>query len=160
MNIITYINSKRGEPLIDNLSQISDQEFRQYTTMRAKELDEAKRLLKPKKERKVRIDKEKKRPKYDSSLSIKHRNYLGRANAKGLPFELTAVEFDALCKGICIYCGDPATGVDRRDNKKGYTVSNSQPCCYTCNHMKCALPEYVFIERLETIIRRWYQRQQ
>ena len=33
----------------------------------------------------------------------------------------------------CIYCGYPAVGFDRVDNKKGHIKSNSVPCCLECN---------------------------
>ena len=41
----------------------------------------------------------------------------------------------------CFYCGeylDDSTGVglDRCDNKKGYTLNNVVPCCARCNRMK------------------------
>ncbi len=49
------------------------------------------------------------------------------------------------------------TGIDRRDNKKGYTYNNSQPCCYTCNHMKWGMTEYNFLEHIKIILRNFYK---
>lgn len=155
MQLISYINSKRGEPFITDLKQISDEEFIYYNKLRNKELHPT--VPKPRKikEKKVRIDKGKSRTKYDSSLSQKHKRYLARANAKGLEFTLTGSEFDTICKGICIYCQNPATGIDRRNNKQGYTLSNSQPCCHICNTMKGAMSEGQFIEHCQTILYTW-----
>lgn len=33
----------------------------------------------------------------------------------------------------CTYCGYPATGLDRIDNKQGHSLSNCVPACMECN---------------------------
>lgn len=81
------------------------------------------------------------------------RDYQRRALKKNLDFELTFEECFLLFKGSCIYCkSEPfqiATnynvdkdndfiynGIDRLDNSKGYTLSNSASCCKFCNYAK------------------------
>jgi 5-methylcytosine-specific restriction endonuclease McrA len=155
MKIIDYINSKRTDnQSIRSLSELSDQEYEHYYKMRIAEMHPYK--AKPKKVKEVK-DEAKTRKKYDTNLSAKHKRYLGRANAKKLPFHLTPEDFEKMCKGTCVYCGQPATGIDRRDNKKGYTYNNSQPCCYTCNHMKWGMTEYNFLEHIKIILRNFYK---
>jgi len=105
-----------------------------------------------------RADKGKVRMKYDQSLSKKHRSYLSRANAKRLEFTLTAEEFERLCNGTCVYCSEPATGIDRKDSRRGYTTSNSQSCCGTCNMMKRTMSEHQFIEHCQKIVAIYQQK--
>jgi len=162
MNLIAYINTKRVDNEIVKLSELSEDEYKMYITMRRDEnkpireqvIKEKKEVIKIEKIKKIkeRKDKGKSRNKYDSSLSLKHKRYLYRANSKGLAFELTSEEFESLCKGRCVYCMNAATGVDRRDNKKGYTLRNSQSCCFTCNSMKASMSEDSFIDHIRRIV--------
>ena len=78
--------------------------------------------------------------------------YKKRAENKGMVWELTTEEFRRLTKENCYLCGaEPSTiapsrykpagdyvynGIDRVDNSKGYTDSNSKACCWTCNSIK------------------------
>ena len=79
----------------------------------------------------------KKRRVYNKELPIKYKSYLYRAEDKGLPFDLSIPEFEALLLLDCVYCGEPiANGVDRIDSSLGYTHINSVPCCTKCNMMK------------------------
>lgn len=59
--------------------------------------------------------------------------------------DLSYSEFERLITSPCVYCGSLGSerhtgliinGIDRRDNDKGYTVSNSVSCCWKCNKMK------------------------
>jgi len=36
----------------------------------------------------------------------------------------------------CEYCGEQASGLDRKDNTKGHTKDNCVPCCWECNTLK------------------------
>lgn len=46
----------------------------------------------------------------------------------------------------CYYCGDKTiNGLDRVDNKLGYTNDNSVSCCPTCNRMKLTMKSKSFI---------------
>lgn len=80
--------------------------------------------------------------------------YKKSANLKGLVFELSRNQFKSLITQNCEYCGIPpskrapkkcyfgnivANGIDRVDNKKGYTLENCVPCCKQCNMAKRSL---------------------
>lgn len=58
---------------------------------------------------------------------------------------LSLEEFKALSSCPCTYCGKKPggrswgflfNGLDRKDNKKGYHISNVVPACKTCNQVK------------------------
>lgn len=56
----------------------------------------------------------------------------------------------------CRFCGDAiqTVGLDRIDNRKGYTVSNVVACCRTCNSMKSGQTVAAFIARCRRIAER------
>jgi 5-methylcytosine-specific restriction endonuclease McrA len=74
--------------------------------------------------------------------------YRGGATLRNLPFKLIEAEFELLISSDCHYCGQKPSkrvayigdltwnGVDRVDNKKGYTLDNAVACCEDCNMMK------------------------
>ncbi len=77
--------------------------------------------------------------------------YRCTAKRKGHPWGLLDDEFFALTVLPCHYCGASPSerkdskryngdyvcnGVDRQDNKLGYTTGNCLPCCKDCNRMK------------------------
>jgi len=168
MDIINYINCKRADnQQITNLFELTDQEYVYYTRLRAREFakpyvpkprkPKKEKPVKEPKEKKVRADKNKKRVKYDSSLPHQYREYLSRANRKQIVFSLSVEEFTALSSGTCVYCLAPATGIDRKNSKKGYTISNSQSCCSKCNWMKGQLREDDFIEHCQRIVSVYYK---
>ncbi len=72
----------------------------------------------------------------------KHRNnkyihYKNRATYKDLIFTITEKEFKHLIHKPCIYCGkEPSMGLDRKNNRKGYVITNVVPCCKRCNRAK------------------------
>ena len=83
-----------------------------------------------------------------NSLFYKYR--LG-AKKRGYDFEIEKEDFRILTKQKCYYCGSEPwqilksscntgdyiyTGLDRVDNKKGYTLDNCVPCCKICNMAK------------------------
>lgn len=89
-----------------------------------------------------------------SSLNSLLRGYKFGAKSRGLAWELSIEQFKILTKGNCVYCGvEPRqsvrdkyapeeyiyNGIDRVDNKQGYTESNSVSCCGICNTAKHAL---------------------
>ena len=72
-----------------------------------------------------------KMPKY------RYRTYKRNAKRKELAFNLSFSKFIALIKQSCYYCGtEDSHGMDRIDNKFGYSVKNIVPCCTMCNMMK------------------------
>jgi hypothetical protein len=68
-----------------------------------------------------------------------------------LPFELYE---NQLWGKPCHYCGCEIelTGLDRKDNDRGYTPDNVVPCCINCNSKKGTKPYEVFLEECLTEI--------
>jgi hypothetical protein len=88
---------------------------------------------------------------------------LPRCNARkrDLPFEIDFETFRTVAESNCHYCGSPPTkisrrggtatpwaynGIDRKDNKRGYSPDNILPSCTVCNIAKRARPYSDFIE--------------
>lgn len=63
-----------------------------------------------------------------------------RAQKRGFEWDIPYEQFLELTKKDCFYCSQPinlsGVGLDRKDNKKGYTLENSVPCCGPCNRVK------------------------
>jgi len=77
--------------------------------------------------------------------------YKRDAKTRKLDFELSAEDFINITSGKCYMCGKPnaethRNGVDRFDNKIGYTLTNARTCCNTCNMLK---NDYVYEDLLE-----------
>lgn len=88
----------------------------------------------------------------DTKLKI----YKRGADNRGLQFTLTSEEFKSIILGDCHYCGtNQSIGVDRKDNKIGYTIENSLPCCKVCNFMKGTLSYNDFISKVTIISRKF-----
>jgi hypothetical protein len=70
-----------------------------------------------------------------------------------LVFTLTLDEFEKIVQSRCVFCGeqqDPR-GVDRKDNRVGYTPNNSQACCWPCNYLKRGLVQESFLSTVQKI---------
>jgi len=96
-------------------------------------------------------------------------NYKKAAIRRGHEFSLTKEEFVALIVSNCFYCGIKFSlryygnkrkhnsndfcynGVDRRDNKRGYTVENCVSCCKICNNSKSTLTEQEWFDWVKRI---------
>lgn len=87
--------------------------------------------------------------------------YKSGAKRRGLEFQLTDDDFKLLTQSCCTYCGSGPksivksateiyiyTGLDRRDNEKGYTCENTIPCCTLCNWMKRNLSYESFLKHV------------
>lgn len=94
--------------------------------------------------------------------------YKKQASSRGHSFELTIKEFRDLTESLCFYCGSPPsnkitnngvdnyyvyTGVDRKDNTKGYTIDNVLPCCTVCNRAKNNMPYNSFTAWIDNLIK-------
>lgn len=108
------------------------------------------------------------RSKYDSktaAIRSLFTSYKSKAKEANRVFTLTFEQFCAIIASPCTYCGKPPyneycrnrrtthethrvtcryTGIDRVNNRQGYTSENSLPCCETCNRakLKMTLPEF------------------
>jgi hypothetical protein len=92
--------------------------------------------------------------------------YKRHAKRRDNPWTLTAEQAFALFEGVCHYCGIPPfrertntldtgrkgmsgsykyNGIDRVDNRLGYTAENTVSCCSHCNMAKRQLPYHEFI---------------
>lgn len=80
-----------------------------------------------------------------------YKQYIAGALKRSLCFELTLDQFYTLSQKPCYYCGIYLSntaksktangkfkynGVDRLNNKEGYTLDNSVTCCRQCNKAK------------------------
>lgn len=72
---------------------------------------------------------------------------------RNLDWNLTFEEFMTFWGKPCHYCGDEikTIGLDRVDNKKGYTLENVVSCCSGCNFQKGTLSKEVFIKQCKKI---------
>jgi hypothetical protein len=114
----------------------------------------------------------------EAGLRRLYSNYKDTANRRGLEFKLSLKEFNLLTKSNCYYCnsrpkslmkrqhqledkklrniGDYTyNGLDRVNNKKGYTKSNSVSCCVICNKAKLDLTLYKFKKHISKIYDHW-----
>ncbi len=101
--------------------------------------------------------------------------YKKGASDRNLNFELSKEEFKEFLNKNCFYCGEPPSnlyqiknsktgeiragipllynGIDRLDNKIGYTIENSITCCDMCNKMKRSYEFTNFLEQIKKIYR-------
>lgn len=88
--------------------------------------------------------------KHAGYLAKNQRSVLGRykallkdAKRRGHECTLTFDEYAPLLKLPCHYCGlalnETGSGLDRRDNSRGYIPGNVVPCCNACNRAKSDL---------------------
>ena len=84
-------------------------------------------------------------------------NYKGNAKHSGFEFNLTMQDFKNFESKNCFYCGEKLTrvGLDRKDNSKGYTLDNVNPCCSTCNYMRRIQTQEEFIAKCHQISERF-----
>ena len=95
-----------------------------------------------------------------------YENYKRGAKNRNLEWALNFELFYTLIKSKCNYCGYPPkqilwkggwknkaiyNGLDRVDNKKGYTKSNTVTCCKFCNFAKNNLNVEEFLSWLKFI---------
>ena len=114
--------------------------------------------------RRERVSEGKRKAPGVSGLQSLFTSYKKRATENGREFSLSLEEFGELTKRNCSYCDSPPSsvrtlnkwkgrqveaavraqqhsaytynGLDRLDSSKGYTPSNSVPCCTRCNRAK------------------------
>lgn len=79
---------------------------------------------------------------YRWNPKTRYNSYKRNAKERGLAWDLTTEDCEALFIENCHYCGrspeETASlmGIDRRDNIHGYNPGNAIPCCWLCNRGK------------------------
>jgi hypothetical protein len=80
-----------------------------------------------------KLEYQKKRNKLSRMFSA----YKLRDKKRDLAFDLTKEFLEDIVSQPCTYCGSVENvGCDRIDNKKGHTMNNIIPACYTCNTVR------------------------
>lgn len=88
--------------------------------------------------------------------NVTYNSYLNSAKKRSLEFQLTYEEFGKIINQDCYICGKKndtfhKNGIDRINNKIGYTPCNSKACCRECNFMKSTLTYDNFIDKYTKI---------
>lgn len=82
----------------------------------------------------------------------KFKQYISSAKRRNYILEITFEQFIEMFHSSCNYCGlNDCRGIDRVDNKIGYTSENSVPCCEICNKMKWKFDVKQFIDQVNKI---------
>lgn len=103
-----------------------------------------------------------------TSVTRLYKSYKKGAKDRDLSFELSEEEFAEIIKQPCHYCGiEPCrqykrdkrhvydfyyNGIDRMDNKKGYSKTNVVPCCTMCNSAKRSTDYEEFKKWIEKLV--------
>lgn len=101
-----------------------------------------------------------------NSIEYYYNNYKSGATRYNRVWELTLQQFEELVVKECTYCGNTGDnyignksvtnfktycGIDRIDNKIGYTKENCTTCCKYCNWMKRDMNVKEFLDRCKLI---------
>lgn len=78
------------------------------------------------------------------SIAAKYYSLLHVAAKKNLKVSISKAQLEGLLEdALCSYCSMPLLstgyGLDRLDNKKGYSINNVITCCTDCNSLKSNL---------------------
>jgi hypothetical protein len=79
------------------------------------------------------------------SMKRLYKAYVRRCRRRNIFWELTMEQFQMITQKPCSYCKCPPTqqsrnyiynGIDRKNDRQGYTLENSVPSCGMCNMIK------------------------
>lgn len=104
---------------------------------------------------KVKLSRKKYNDKNSKNLSNWFSLYKNNAKRRKISFKLTKDEFKNLVRLNCFYCGEqasPINGIDRLNNKLGYSIENCVTSCKWCNIMKFVYSKQEFIEKCIKIV--------
>jgi hypothetical protein len=100
-------------------------------------------------------------------------SYRQGARKRGHAYDLPAADFDRITAMDCDYCGGPPanvrkcwnsmfiySGIDRKDNAKGYTLENCVPCCAICNMTKGKRSAEEFRAWIDRLVGQWQKNRQ
>lgn len=114
---------------------------------------------------------------WTKSIRVQHLRYIKSAVKRGIEWRLSPEEFIVITKKDCTYCGAVPriyeskpnygkgrtvktlmNGIDRLDSSLGYVTGNVVPCCGTCNKMKMAMDESLFIVHILKIAKHYLEK--
>ena len=86
----------------------------------------------------------------------RYKSYVNAAKNKDRQFSLSIEDFTILQSKECFYCGtisseECVNGIDRINNKIGYTLENCVSCCSMCNYMKRGFDVELFLKQIKKI---------
>lgn len=96
----------------------------------------------------------------------KYKTYIYGAKNRNISWDLNFEQFLNLCSQNCIYCNKPPSnkafnankseyfyysGIDRKNNKLGYSMGNCSPCCKICNYGKSTLNHEEFLNWINIV---------
>ena len=110
------------------------------------------------------------KPLAESGFHALYRRYKAKSKIRGYKFTLTKLQFKELTSSNCFYCNrlpsmisyDSSVkntketsytynGIDRVNNKIGYTNGNVVACCKKCNEWKRAMPVKEFVQTIHKV---------
>jgi len=75
---------------------------------------------------------------------------------RGYAFSITREEFELIIMKPCYMCNyEGITGIDRKDNNVGYTLTNCMSCCYSCNMSKADIDYSKVIQTSHMVAENW-----
>lgn len=89
-----------------------------------------------------------------AKMNLKIGKYKTEARRRQRAWSLTNQEAYTLFQNNCFYCNkepNDLNGIDRVNNKEGYTLDNTVSCCSICNTMKMDLNVNRFINHINLI---------
>lgn len=111
-------------------------------------------------------------PKYTAAKNRLWNTYKRKAKQRNIDFFISREFFEKITQENCHYCGvEPScstsgimrkkgtnghimyNGIDRKDNKVGYTEENCLPCCSWCNKAKLTNSYEDFIDYINRLVR-------
>ena len=99
-------------------------------------------------------------PKRVRSVNFQIWVYKRNARNRGIAYRLSDRAAREMLLAPCTYCkakSTPCGGLDRLDNRKGYTKRNTVPACWPCNRSKSTMPERDWILHVEAVIAAYYE---
>jgi len=94
--------------------------------------------------------------KYEKTPKRRFASTKWQSSKRGLEFSISLEEFIFEIEKPCVYCNNLlgekstyASGLDRKDNNKGYTVDNICSCCWVCNSIK---GEHLSFEEMKEVV--------
>lgn len=109
-------------------------------------------------------------PNHGAAINHAYHCYKQSAIERNFSFKLSKKRFIKFTKQNCHYCGISPyaiyghyrhnknkadgwkyNGIDRKDNKLGYTLDNSVTCCKICNRAKSGMPYEQFMDWINQV---------